>query len=93
MSDIEILKGKKGTITSYRRGRHTQYNKQMLIKFEYDSDKQVAKLIGKEVAWETKTGKLLIGKITKTHGRNGVVRVRFKTGLPGDSIGTSVKVK
>ena len=93
MSDIEILKGKKGIITSYRRGRHTQRNKQMLIKFEYDSDKTASKLIGKQVIWETKTGKYIKGKITRTHGKKGVLRARFEKGLPGDSIGTTVRIK
>jgi large subunit ribosomal protein L35Ae len=94
MSEIEILKGKKGIIMSYRRGRHTQRNKQMLIKcFEYDSDKIASKLIGKRVIWETKTGKYIKGKITRTHGKKGVLRARFEKGLPGDAVGTTVRIK
>ncbi|MHA1270447.1 MAG: 50S ribosomal protein L35ae [Candidatus Helarchaeota archaeon] len=93
MAEVDIIKGKKGIITSYRRGRHTQRNKQMLIKFEYNSANEAAKLIGRRVIWETKTGKYIVGKITRTHGKNGVVRVRFEKGLPGDSIGTTVKIK
>ena len=89
----EIIKGQKGLITSYRRGRHTVKNKQMLIKFAYDSDKEAAKLIGKEVIWETKTGKFIPGKIVRTHGKKGIVRVRFEKGLPGESIGTNVIIK
>ena len=63
------------------------------MKFDYNSDKEAAKLIGKKVIWITKTGKYIIGKITRTHGRNGVVRVRFNKGLPGDAIGTTVIIK
>ncbi|MHA1787875.1 MAG: 50S ribosomal protein L35ae [Candidatus Helarchaeota archaeon] len=93
MTEVDIIKGKKGIITSYRRGRHTQYNRQMLVKFEYNSANEAAKLIGKEVIWETKTGKYIKGKIVRTHGKNGVVRVLFKKGLPGESLGTVVKIK
>lgn len=93
MSKSEIIKGKQGVITSYRRGRHTQYNNQILIKFDYETDKDASKLIGKEVIWETKTGKYLTGKITRTHGRKGVVRARFRKGVPGNAIGTTVRIK
>ncbi|MBD3230809.1 MAG: 50S ribosomal protein L35ae [Candidatus Lokiarchaeota archaeon] len=93
MSDSEIIKGKKGVITSYRRGRHTQYNNQILIKFDYDNDKDASKLIGRMVIWETKTGKYLKGTITRTHGKKGIVRARFDKGVPGDAIGTTVRIK
>ena len=78
---------------NYRRSRHTQYTRHILIKFDdFNSDKEAAKLIGREVVWETSSGKLLRGKIVKTHGRKGVVRAIFEKGLPGESIGTKLKI-
>ena len=32
------------------------------------------------------------GKIVGFHGKNGVVRVKFKKGLPGQAIGTTVQL-
>ncbi len=34
----------------------------------------------------------MIGKITGAHGRNGMVKVRFKHGVPGQAIGTIVEL-
>ncbi|MHA1229135.1 MAG: 50S ribosomal protein L35ae [Candidatus Helarchaeota archaeon] len=94
MSEADILIGKKGVIMNYRRGRHTQYKYQMLVKFDgFNTASEAAKLIGKVVVWETKTGKYIKGKITRPHGKKGVVRVRFEKGLPGESLGTTVVIK
>ncbi|MHA1301787.1 MAG: 50S ribosomal protein L35ae [Candidatus Helarchaeota archaeon] len=82
-----------GTIVNYRRSRHTQHTKHILIKFDdYNDDKKAAILIGREVIWETQSGKLMRGKIVATHGRNGVVRAIFEKGLPGEALGTQLKI-
>jgi ribosomal protein L35AE/L33A len=48
-------------------------------------------LTGRKVLW--KQGKCeLVGKVLGLHGRNGVVRVRFKHGVPGQAIGATVKL-
>ena len=39
--------------------------------------------------WEDRE---IYGKITRWHGNKGVLRVRFKKGLPGQAIGTKVKI-
>ena len=94
MAEVKIKKGLKGTITNYRRARHHQYLKHMLIKFDgYDDDKSAAELIGKEVQWETRSGKLLRGKIQATHGKNGVLRAIFEKSMPGESLGTEVTIR
>lgn len=54
-----------------------------------DSPAQAGQLIGKKVLWKGKN-KGLSGKIVGIHGRNGVLRVRFKTGLPGQALGSIV---
>ena len=57
-----------------------------------DKDK-AAKLIGKKVVWKTSAGKQMTGQITNIHGNSGALRVRFDTGLPGQSIGTKVSIE
>jgi large subunit ribosomal protein L35Ae len=79
----------KARIVSYRRGRHTQKPNQVLIKIPgIDSRSKASLLIGKKVFF----GKL-VGKIVALHGGKGVVRARFKKGLPGQAIGKEVEIK
>ena len=93
MSEVKVVKGMAGTIVNYRRSVNRQHTRHILIKFEgYNDDKKAAVLIGKQVIWETSSGKLMRGKIVKTHGKNGVVRAIFEKGLPGEAIGTQLKI-
>lgn len=83
----------KGKIVSFRRGRHTQYKNQMLVKpQDVHSRDEAEELMGKKV--EVKLGKdsVLEGKITKPHGDKGVVRVLFEKGVPGQALGKEVKI-
>lgn len=83
----------KGVVLSYRRGRHTQNPKQVIIRIEGVEKKEDAmKFIGKKVVWRTKKGKELIGVITAPHGSKGKVRARFEKGLPGQALGTEVEI-
>jgi len=83
----------KGMITSYRRGRKTQRTNHMLIKVEgVSTTDEAKKLVGKKVEWTTPGGKKMVGKIYHLHGSSGVVRARFPKGLPGQAIGTEIKV-
>jgi len=94
MSEVKLVKGMKGTIMNYRRARHHQYMRHILIKFpDYDDDKKSAPLIGREVQWVTTTGKVMRGKIAATHGKNGVVRAIFEKSLPGQALGTEVTIR
>ena len=84
----------KGVIVSYRTGRHTQNPYQMIVKVEGVNTKEEAeKIIGKEVVWKTPTNKEIKGNVSGAHGNKGVVRVRFKKGMPGQSLGTEVILK
>ncbi len=83
----------KGIIVNYRRGRHTQNPRQMIIKVEgVESREEAEKLIGKEVIFKTPSGKEIKGKITAPHGNKGAVRARFERGLPGQALGKEVTV-
>ena len=83
-----------GIIVNFRQGKHTQTNNQMVIKVESVKNKEEAKsLINKKVVWKTSSGKELVGKITNFHGNSGALRVYFEKGLPGQSVGTKVKIE
>lgn len=80
-----------GVIVNYRTGPKTQHSKQYIIQFsEIKSASDAARLIGRKVAWPI--GKRTVrGKIVALHGKNGLVRTRFRKGLPG-LIGTQVEI-
>ena len=87
--------GTKATVVNFRRGRHTQTMNQLLLEIPgVDSRALAAGFIGKRVKW-TSPGRLkkeIFGKITQTHGSNGVVRARFSRGLPGEIVGKKVDI-
>lgn len=83
----------KGLIVNFRRGRTTQHQSQMLIQIEGIVSSEKAKtLIGKNVAWKTTSGKEIKGKVLATHGRSGMIRAKFDTGMPGQSLGKYVEI-
>lgn len=83
-----------GMIVHYRRGARTQQKYQMLVKVSnVDSKDKAKELIGKNVSWKSVAGKEIKGKVTNIHGRNGVLRVQFEKGLPGQSITTKVAIE
>jgi large subunit ribosomal protein L35Ae len=49
------------------------------------------RLIGQKVAWPVGKRKCR-GKIVALHGKKGIVRARFKKGVPGQAIGSHVEV-
>lgn len=80
-------------IIQFRRGKRTIHEKHMLIEIEgIDSKEKTADFLGKRVEWTSPAKKIIIGKIAAPHGRKGVVRAIFESGLPGQSIGTEVKI-
>ena len=89
MSDIDLLRG---VVVSYRRGPKTQRSKECLIKFfGVKSVGDAGQLIGRKVAWPVGERKC-IGKILSTHGKKGLVRARFRKGLPGNALGSLVEI-
>jgi large subunit ribosomal protein L35Ae len=82
-----------GTVYNFRQGRHTQTNKHMIIAVSGVTSKEKAlKLVGKKVEWTSPAGKKLYGEIRAAHGCKGCVRAIFDPGLPGQSLGTKVKI-
>ena len=77
---------------NYRIGIRTQMSRECLVQFtDVVSVAQAGQLIGKKVVWKS-GNKEFTGKIMGVHGRNGVVRVRFKKGVPGQALGTTVSL-
>jgi len=82
-----------GIIVSFRRGRHTQKDNQILVNVkDIDNKEKASKLIGKTVIWKSPAGKEIKGKISNAHGNNGVLRVLLERGMPGQSLGTKVNI-
>lgn len=81
-----------GLIVGYRTGPKSQCSKECILKFtNVESLGGVTRLIGRKVAWPV--GKRTIrGKIVALHGRSGLVRARFRRGVPGQAIGTPVEL-
>jgi len=81
----DMLKTLRGVIVNYRTGPKAQRSKEYIVKFaDVKSAKQAARFLGRKVAWPV--GKRTIrGKIVAVHGKNGLVRVRFRRGLPGQT--------
>jgi len=81
-----------GTIVNYRVGPKTQRSKDCIIQFPHvNSASEASRLIGRKVAWKNGENKI-IGKIVDLHGKKGLVRARFRKGLPGQALGTTVEL-
>ena len=85
----------KGTVIQFRRGRKTFKPRHFLIEVaSCDSKEKAEKYVGKSVSWKSdgKEPKTITGKVSSSHGNNGVLRAIFEKGLPGQSIGTEVDI-
>lgn len=83
----------KGIILNYRLGQFTQHNKELLTRvLRVQNESEASMYIGRKVVWRSTGGKKIVGKIVGIHGKNGVMRVKFRTGLPGQAIGTNVDI-
>ena len=82
-----------GIISSFRRGIHHTYSNQMIVMVKDIADKEAAsKLKGKKVIYNT--GKRdITGEVKDFHGNSGALRVIFECGMPGQAIGSKVKIE
>jgi large subunit ribosomal protein L35Ae len=81
-----------GRITNYRIGIKSQTPNQCLIEFQGITTAGLAgKLVGQKVTWQGKNS-IHVGKVMGTHGGNGMVKVKFNRGVPGQAIGTQVQL-
>ena len=83
----------KALIFNFRISRHTQHSNHMIIQVSGVSTRDNAKqLVGKTLVWKSPAGKELKGKVAAPHGNKGAVRAIFETGMPGQSVGSEVKL-
>ncbi len=83
-----------GVIVNFRRGRHTQYNNQMVVQADGIDNKDKARaVIGKTVVWKSPANREIKGKIAREHGTNGALKVIFERGMPGQSVGQKVIIQ
>jgi len=81
-----------GVIMNYRVGPATQRSKECIIRFAHaTSVSEASGLIGRKVAWKVGKKKI-VGKIVALHGDKGLVRARFRKGVPGQALGTTVEL-
>ena len=80
-------------IVNYKRGKTSQTDNQMVVQVEgSDSKEKAEKLVGKKVVWTSPANKEIKGEVRSSHGNKGNVRVLFEKGMPGQAIGTKVKI-
>ena len=81
-----------GIIVNYRVGPKTQRPKECIIQFTHvTSASEASRLIGRKIAWKSGKSKI-IGKIVALHGKKGLVKARFRKGVPGQALGTTVEL-
>jgi len=82
----------RGIIVNYSGGLGTQKPKEYILRFPgIASVSRAARLIGRKVAWPVGKHKAQ-GKIVALHGNNGLVRARFRKGVPGQALGSPVEI-
>jgi len=82
---------REGVILSYRLGRKTQRPRECIIKVEGVGPSEAGGLIGWCVDWPAGKAKVH-GKIMGLHGRGGLLRARFKKGVPGQALSSRVRL-
>ena len=81
-----------GVFLGYAGGKSTQKSRYALIKLNGFDDDRAGQHVGRKVVYTTSGGKKLIGRILRLHGGNGVVRARFRRGLPSQAMGQDVTI-
>jgi large subunit ribosomal protein L35Ae len=93
MEECSMTSTIEGVIVNYRVGPKTQRSKECIIQFDHvKTVSEASRLIGRKVAWKTSKNDRIVGKIVALHGKKGLVRARFRKGLPGQALGTTVEL-
>ena len=91
----------KGTLLGFSRGRRNTYHHTTLIKIDGVNDtessvfyhgKKIAYIYKAKVAKAGSKFRVVWGKVTRSHGTNGVVRAKFRTNLTPTAIGSAVRI-
>ncbi|MFW9831471.1 MAG: 50S ribosomal protein L35ae [Candidatus Thorarchaeota archaeon] len=90
---LPLEKPVKGVLMNYQRGTIRQKSHYGLIKLEgVTTIAAAASYIGRSVILHFNENKQITGRIISVHGRNGVLRARFRRGLAGEAIAKGVVV-
>ena len=82
-----------GILVNYQRGTVNQRNHYGLIRLEdITTVAQAAPYIGRTAILHFNEQRSILGRVVAVHGRNGVLRVRFRRGLASEAIAKEVKV-
>jgi len=82
-----------GVVVNYRLGPREQYPRECILQFpNVRSRSEAGQLIGRKVAWTDGKKNTIVGVIVAPHGNKGLVRARFRRGLPGQALGTRVRI-
>ncbi len=82
-----------GILVNFRRSRHQTSPNHAIVKISsVDNRKKAMKLVGKKVVWTSPSKKQITGVIKSAHGNKGALRAIFEKGLPGQALGTKVKI-
>jgi len=88
---VELKEEYSGVVLNYRRGKKRQRPRECLIVVREVKEDTPMRLIGWKVSWPQDRPRL-IGRISKHHGKSGTLLVKFDRGLPGQALGTPVKI-
>ena len=80
-----------GFIINYRLGKKTQKPKECLIKIPGMGASEAGQFMGIRVCWPADEPKIY-GKIVSLHGRQGILKVKFKKGIPGQALNSRIKL-
>ena len=85
----------KAKIVQFRRSKNRIHERHYLLDVQAKNKEEAEKFKGKKVSWISpgKEKKEIKGKISGSHGNNGLVRAIFEKGLPGQAINDEVEVK
>jgi large subunit ribosomal protein L35Ae len=81
-----------GVVLNYRLGGKSQRPRQCLIKVLGVEAWESKMLFGWKVGWPLDDPKIF-GRITGRHGRRGTLKAKFERGLPGQALGSRVRLR
>jgi len=80
-----------GLILNYRTGNKAENPKMYLIKVLGANPSESCQMIGWRLGWPADDPKIH-GKIVGPHGKKGILKARFRKGLPGKALATQIKI-